>query len=172
MPSTSTSRTEACGIISIAWPSLSISSFFFAWMRYCKMAMITEASVKIAPMMLRTMVIESVLSGEAELVGATGFTLAAGVAVPEPWVVERGMMSSSRSRDDGRKNYDMCREEIMIRMQLRRNKLDRISVRPRCVLIFIFSACMLLRDALAQLEACRSARMQIRLASKCKSVRK
>jgi len=108
-------------------------------------------------MMLTMMVIESVLSGDAELVeaDATEFTLAADVTVPKPRVVERDMMSSSRSRDDGRKNYDMCREEIMIRMQLRRNKLDRISVRPRCVLIFIFSACMLLRDALAQLEACR-----------------
>jgi hypothetical protein len=54
-------------------------------MRYCMMATVTDASVKIAPMMLRTMVMEAVLSGEAELVGAAaaGFTLV-GVAATEP----------------------------------------------------------------------------------------
>lgn len=60
-------------------------------------ATITEARAKIAPMMLRTIVIESVLSGEAELVGATGFTLA-GVAVPKPWVLENDDMMSCQCR--------------------------------------------------------------------------
>jgi hypothetical protein len=55
------------------------------------MATVTDASVKIAPMMLRTMVMEAVLSGEAELVGAAaaGFTLV-GVAITR--FVERDMI--------------------------------------------------------------------------------
>jgi hypothetical protein len=55
------------------------------------MATVTDASVKIAPMMLRTMVMEAVLSGEAELVGAAaaGFTL---VAVAITRFVERDMI--------------------------------------------------------------------------------
>ena len=62
------------------------------WARYCKMATTTEASARTAPMMLTTMVIESVSFGEAELVGATGLMLA-GVAVPKPWVVEIDMLN-------------------------------------------------------------------------------
>lgn len=75
-------------------------------MRYCKTATITETSVKIAPMMLRTMVIESVLSGEAALVGATGFTLA-DVAVPIVWSVERDDMVFCRPREHWRTICEM-----------------------------------------------------------------
>ena len=55
------------------------------------MATITEASVKIAPMMLRMMVIDSVLSGGAESVDATRFALA-GIAASYSRVVERDMI--------------------------------------------------------------------------------
>lgn len=66
------------------------ASLLCAWLRYCKTATTTEASVRAAPIMLTTMVIESVLSdGDAELAeaDATRFTLAAGVTVPKPMVV-------------------------------------------------------------------------------------
>lgn len=61
-------------------------------MRYCKTATTTEASAKTAPMTLRTMVIESVLSGEAGLVEA-GFTLA-GVTVRSSRILKRDIIGS------------------------------------------------------------------------------
>jgi hypothetical protein len=82
------------------------------------MATTTEASAKTAPMMLTTMVIESVLSGEAELIGATGLT-PAGVAVPKSWVVERDMLDM------------MC--SIMIlgcTLKCNEDKIERGVVRP------------------------------------------
>lgn len=80
-------------------------------------------------MMLTTMVIESVLFGEAELVeaDATGFALA-GVAVPKPWVVERDddMVFFCQSRSQWKKICGLCREGMIVRMKLGRNKPDHI----------------------------------------------
>lgn len=58
------------------------ASLLCAWLRYCKTATTTEASVRAAPIMLTMMVIESVLFGEAEFMLVEA-ALAADVTVPE-----------------------------------------------------------------------------------------
>jgi hypothetical protein len=88
------------------------------------MATITEASAKIAPMMVRMMVIEAVLlSGEAELVetDATGFTLE-GADVPEPRVAERDMIFCSRS-------VSRSLEKILLGVSRERDDLDVYSTK-------------------------------------------